>query len=230
MAEYEAVGTFVASLDANERIALDATGRIRNYRRGQTLFREGDSGDAVYVLTSGQARLFTSTPEGNEVTLCVRAHGDLVGEMAVLDPGSKRSATMVALGPLCCRVIRADAFRSFLESHPRATLTLVRLVIARLRDADRRRTEFGSYDATHRLARVLLEAAHDVLASEKPGVPARDTPVGLSLSQQELAGLIGASRESVARALAELRRRGLVSTGRREIVICDSTGLRHFVD
>jgi CRP/FNR family transcriptional regulator, cyclic AMP receptor protein len=106
-------------------------------------------------------------------------------------------------------------------------------VIGRLRGADRRRTEFGPYDATRRLARVLIEAADE--ASTGAGAHggrrdsgAGDVQLGLALSQHELSGLIGASRESVARGMAELRRRGLVTTGRRSVTIRDADGLRAF--
>jgi CRP-like cAMP-binding protein len=187
---------------------LSAIGRWRTYRRGDRLFHEGDRSDAVYLVVEGRARVFTSTEEGNEVTLTVRGPGDLVGEMGALDPGAPRSATVVALDPLRCRVVAAGDLRTFLEQHPRAALALLHLVIGRLRDSDRRRAEFGSYDSTRRLARVLVESST------------------LALSQSELAGMIGASRESVARGLAELRRRGLVATGRRTITIRDADALR----
>lgn len=210
-----ATGGFVASLGARERAALASAGRPRTYHRGDHLFIEGDRGDAVYLVSAGQARVFTASSEGHEVTLCVRGPGDLVGEMAALDPGSARSASVVALGTLQCQVIGSDELHRLLEAHPQVSLALLRLLIGRLRDADRRRTEFGSYNATQRLARVLVEAADE-------------TRVGLALSQQEMAGLIGASRESVARALAELRDRGLVATGRRTIAIRDPAGLRRY--
>jgi CRP-like cAMP-binding protein len=208
-----ATGGFLAALGPGERAALEALGRWRSYRRGDLLFLEGDRNDDVYLVTEGRARVFITTPAGNEVTLSVRGPGDLVGEMAALDPVAPRSATVVALDALRCRVIRATELLGFLEQRPGAALAVLHLVIGRLRDSDRRRAEFGSYDATRRLARILVEAS---VASA----------AGLALSQQELAGLIGASRESVGRALAELRRLGLVSTGRRTITVHDPAALR----
>jgi CRP-like cAMP-binding protein len=208
VAEHAENGGFLSSLDPDAQRALSAIGRWRTYRRGDRLFHEGDRSDAVYLVVEGRARVFTSTEEGNEVTLTVRGPGDLVGEMGALDPGAPRSATVVALDPLRCRVVAAGDLRTFLEQHPRAALALLHLVIGRLRDSDRRRAEFGSYDSTRRLARVLVESST------------------LALSQSELAGMIGASRESVARGLAELRRRGLVATGRRTITIRDADALR----
>jgi CRP/FNR family transcriptional regulator, cyclic AMP receptor protein len=225
VAELRATGGFLDLLVPDERRALASLGRERHYRRGAPLFLEGDRSDAVFLLLEGQARVFTVSSEGNEVTLCVRGPGDLVGEMGALDPGSARSASVVALDPLRCLVVHAGELHAFLETHPQATLALLRLLIGRLRDADRRRTEFGSYTATRRLARVLVEAADEAGGSASSVV---ETRIGLPLSQHELAGLIGASRESVARALADLRERGLVSTGRRAVVIRDPAGLRRY--
>jgi len=209
----------LSSLEPDDLAALGVLGHERRFHRGTRLFLEGDRADTVYVVVGGRARVYTATTEGNEVTLSVRGPGDLIGEMGALDPGSTRSASVIALDPLDCRVITAAELRGFLETHPRATVVLLRLLIGRLRDSDRRRTEFGSYTTTRRLARLLVEHVAD------QGTAAS---IGLALSQHELAGLIGASRESVARALAELRNRGLVTTGRRTITIQDPAGLRHY--
>ena len=231
MAELPAVGSFLGSLAADERTALGEIGHARSYRRGERMIMEGDQNDTTFLVLDGRVRVFTGTREGDEVTLSVRGPGDLIGEMGALDPGGRRSATVIALEPVRCRVIAARELQAFLEAHPRSTLALLRLVIGRLRGADRRRTEFGPYDATRRLARVLIEAA-DEAATGAHG-SRRDTgtggvQLGLALSQHELSGLIGASRESVARGMAELRRRGLVTTGRRSVTILDADGLRGF--
>jgi CRP/FNR family transcriptional regulator, cyclic AMP receptor protein len=232
VAELPAVGSFLGSLAADERTALGEIGHARSYRRGERIIMEGDQNDTTYLVLEGRVRVFTGTPEGNEVTLCVRGPGDLIGEMGALDPGGRRSAGVVALEPVRCRVIAARELQAFLEAHPRSTLALLRLVIGRLRGADRRRTEFGPYDATRRLARVLIEAVDESAGTAAPRVRrdrgASGVQLGLALSQHELSGLIGASRESVARGMAELRRRGLVTTGRRSVTILDADGLRSF--
>jgi CRP/FNR family transcriptional regulator, cyclic AMP receptor protein len=233
VAELPAVGSFLGSLAADERAALGEIGHARSYRRGDRMIMEGDRNDITFLVLEGRVRVFTGTPEGTEVTLCVRGPGDLIGEMSALDPGCHRSANVVALEAVRCRVIAARELLAFLEAHPRSTLALLRLVISRLRGADRRRTEFGPYDATRRLARVLIEAADEAQAntaarSGKPDRGAGGVQLGLALSQHELSGLIGASRESVARGMAELRRRGLVATGRRSVTIVDADGLRSF--
>jgi CRP-like cAMP-binding protein len=117
--------------------------------------------------------------------------------------------------------VSADDFREFLARHPRAALELVHTLVARLRESDRRRVEFGAYDTTRRLAAVLVDLASHA-ADESRDVDVR-------LAQHELAAMIGASRESVARGLAALRAEGLVRTGRGTIVLTDVAALRAMV-
>jgi CRP-like cAMP-binding protein len=103
----------------------------------------------------------------------------------------------------------------------RVALQLMRMLICRLREADRRRGEFGAYDAASRVARLLAD-----LAAEHES-PARGRAV-VRLSQQEIGELVGASRESVGRALAALRDRQLVTTGRRSVTVLETGALRSF--
>ena len=204
--------------------ALAAIGGQRRYRKGAIVMLEGDHSNFVLLLRQGQVKLTSTTRDGRELLLGFRGPGDFVGELAALaGDGEPRSATVTAMDPLVAQVITAGEFLDYLQQHPSAMLALTRAIIRRLTDADRRRIEYGSYDARGRVARVLVEIA------EKHGRP-RDhgIEIGLALSQEELAGLVAASRESVARSLTVLRRRGLVSTGRRSIVVRDLEGLRQF--
>jgi CRP/FNR family cyclic AMP-dependent transcriptional regulator len=214
-------GSFVAELDAEGRRRLDELGRVRRYRSGEFLFHEGDGGSSVLVIQRGWLKVTTTSPEGHEHVLAICGPDDVVGEVACLDlrePG--RSATAMALDEVVVRVIPREPFLAFLEEHPKVLLAVTRMLIGRLRDADRRRLEFGAYDTLGRLARVLSELT--VAHGHADGTGVRLDP---PLTQHELAGLVGASRESVVRALGELRRRGLVETGRRRIVVCDPAAL-----
>ena len=212
---------FVAALDPEGRRHLAALGRVRRHRAGTVLFLEGDRSTNVLAIQQGRVKVTINTTEGRELVLAIRGPNGLVGELASLaEREHRRSATVVALTTVVVQVIPNEQFLHFLEQHPRALLALTRTVIGRLHDADRRRAEFGAYDTLGRLARVLDELANT------EGVPT-DSGIRLDppLTQNELAGLVGASRESVVRALAELRRQGIVETGRRLLVVCDVTAL-----
>lgn len=215
---------FFERLDERARTDLVGVGRERRYRKGTAVFRLGDPGGFVVLITDGRAKVVASTDDGAEQLLGIRGPGDLVGELAALDlEDARRMASVIALEPLSCRLVPVDEFATFLERHPRAALALLRTVADRMRDAERRRVELGSYSTSRRLARLLAELSDTYGLATDDGVR-----VELPLSQQELAGLVGASRESVARAFKTLRGHGLVSTGARSVTVRDVSTLRAY--
>jgi CRP/FNR family transcriptional regulator, cyclic AMP receptor protein len=211
------LGDFTRGLSEAARTALLVAGRPRRYPRNERVFCEGDHSDFVVVIVEGRVKIVVTTPEGGESVLGVRGPGALVGELAAFDTGP-RVATAVALEPLAARLLAADEFRAFVADQPGAGLELIGMLIGRLREADRRRAEFGTYDALSRVARLL----GDLVADQASDGAAQ---LAVRLSQDEIAGLVGASRESVARALGALRTRGLVTTGRRTITVLDLNAL-----
>lgn len=230
-AEPIAASAFLDRLAPDERAALLGAGTARHYRKGEPLFVAGDIGGFVVLITEGRVKVTAPAPNGSEAMLSLRGPGDLVGELSALeDTPLERVATVVALDPVVCRVVRTDDFRSILAAHPGMALGLLRMFSARLRAADRRIVEYGTYDAVRRLARLLVELTSDSTATDGrggrygPGVHVLRT----GLTQDELASMVGASRESVARALATLRALGLLSTGRGRIEVRDLPGLRSF--
>jgi CRP-like cAMP-binding protein len=214
-------GGWFAQLPAPERAALHARGTPRQFRAGVALFHEGDPSDWVLLVERGRVKVAAVTADGKDVVLALRGPGDLVGELAALD-GLPRSATATALDAVDARVVHADAFRGFLVEHPHAALLLLRTVCHRLRDSDRRRVEFVALDAAGRVARMLVELA------DKFGTPGVDGSVHIDLpiTQDDLAGWTGSSREAIAKALSALRSRGLVATSRRSITVLDLKGLQ----
>jgi CRP/FNR family transcriptional regulator, cyclic AMP receptor protein len=209
----ETVGGFAGGLSDADRAALSAAGRPRVYSRNTHVFREGEPSDFVVVIVEGRVKVLVTSADGVESVLGIRGPGALVGELAAFD-GRPRVASAVALDSLAVRLLSAEEFRAFVADHADAALALIAMLIGRLREGDRRRAEFGSYDATSRVAHLLGDLAAEQL--------------DVRLSQQEIAGLVGASRESVARALGSLRARGLVATGRGTITVLDPAGLRAF--
>jgi CRP/FNR family transcriptional regulator, cyclic AMP receptor protein len=211
-------GSFLATLSEDDRDALRSAGRQRHYRRSSWIFREGDRGDFVLLVLEGRVKLAVTTTGGGTSILSIRGPGELVGELAAIDAGP-RLAGAVALDNLVARAMTSDEFRALATQHPSLMLALLRMLTTRLRESDRRRIEFGTSDASSRLAKLLVD-----LASDEPDP--REAKV--HLSQEEIAAMIGVSRESTARALAGLRREGLVATRRRVVKILDVDGLREF--
>lgn len=199
-------------------------GVVRRHGKGSYLILEGDRSDHVLVLRSGRLKIVRTTADGRETLVAVRGPGELVGELNVLaGSDAPRAASAIALEDVVVQAIPASEFLRFVERHAAVSFVLLRQMASRLREATARHADAGGYDVLHRLARALLNEAehrgHDVEGG---------TMVGTGLSQQDLAGLVAASPKSVSRSLAVLRRRGLVSTGRRSIVILDLDGLRRF--
>lgn len=207
-------------LDDSERAALLATGRTRRFPRGTVLFHERDESDSVVLLIAGRVKTYSLTREGKEVVFAFRGPGDLLGELAAVD-GRPRSAAVAALEDVEATFVGAAAFRSFLADHPRVALLLLEMLSSRLRDADRKRVEFAAYDTVGRVAARLAELC------DEHGVPAREgVEITLPLSQDELAGWTGSSREAVGKALHVLRELGWVQTGRRRVTVRDLESLR----
>ena len=165
-------------------------------------------------------KVSTLTDDGKEIVLAFRGPGDLLGELSAID-GEARSATVEAIEPVEALAIPASDFRSYLIAHPEVGLLLLQMLSRRLRDADRKRVEYGAHDTVGRVAARLVELA------ERYGEPvARGIRIGLPLSQEELAGWTGASREAVSKALQTLRKVGWVLTERRRITVLDVEALR----
>jgi CRP-like cAMP-binding protein len=211
---------FLGELDASAREALGGLGRHRRFDAGSSLFLEGDLGGNVMVIHTGHVKVFATSHDAHGVLLAVRGPGDVLGDLSAID-NEPRSASGTALDDVDAQVIAAREFRVFLRNTPGAGLALLRVIIARQRDSDRMRVEFGARDTSGRVALRLLELAESAGEAAPNGIR-----IALPLTQDDLAGWVAASREAVARALASLRRRGLIVTGRREITIVDLEALR----
>jgi len=198
---------------------LRREGRTRRFRTGATLFHEGDDSDWIGLVVKGRVKISCFGSDGRERLVAVVGPGELLGELSAID-GDTRSATATALEPLDAAVLTAEEFVQFLRRDPEATLGLLRSVIGRLRDSDRRRVELGALDTVGRIARLLVELA-ERYGEESNG----SIRIHLPLSQEELAGWAGASREAVVKALRKLRARGWIETGRREIRVIDLPAL-----
>ena len=192
-------GEFMARLRPTDRDELTARSRARRWPAGASLFLEGEQSSTVVVVATGRVKVFQLTEDGEEIVLAVRGPGALLGELSAID-GLPRSASVAALEPVVAHVMHVEAFRDFLDTHAQVAVALLHLVVERLRDADRKRVEFAAYDTPARVAQRIVELA------ERFGEPdAQGTRITVALSQDELAGWVGASREAVAKALRTLR-------------------------
>ncbi|MER7667911.1 Crp/Fnr family transcriptional regulator [Kitasatospora sp. NPDC096128] len=211
---------FLARLDHADRTALLALGHRLDYPARSTALREGEPSDHVLLVLHGWLKVTALAENGYEALLALRGPGDIVGESAALS-GRPRAATVTALEQVSATAVDRAAFTAYLRSTPAASMQLLALSTDRLRAADHHRLKSASLSVSERLADLLLELARTHGRRTAEGIV-----VSVPLSQQELAGSVGASREAVARLLKSLRDRGIVVTSRRSLVIARPDLLR----
>jgi CRP/FNR family transcriptional regulator, cyclic AMP receptor protein len=197
------------------RLELLGRGTEVRFDAGDVLLREGWDDRHVLLLLSGFVKVTATVENGQTSLLAVRAAGDTVGEMAAMD-GAPRSATVTACGPLTARRLSADVLRELLLSRPEISLVLTGIIANRLRWANRRRLDFSGYPAKVRLARLLVELA-DCYGTDR----AEGVEIGCSLTQPELATMVGAAETTIHKVLSELRKDVLLKTGYRTTTILD---------
>ncbi len=209
----------MACLSEGDKEVLLKLGILRQHAPGTILLAEGDRSTHLFLLVDGCVKVTAGNEDGHVALLAIRVGGDLVGELSCLD-GHPRAATVTAAGHLVARTISQPQFHLFLRDHPFAALAVSASVGDKLRSATRRWVDFNGREARVRLARVLVELARSY------GRPVADgVEIGISLTQPELAALIGAGEPTVHKALADLRRRGVMGTGYRKMIIKDTSAL-----
>jgi CRP/FNR family transcriptional regulator, cyclic AMP receptor protein len=213
-------GTFLASLDSDEREALHGLGVGRRFPRNSALMFQNEPDSRVMLLLAGRVKVTRVDHDGHEMLLSIRDPGDVLGELALID-GLPRVATVTALEPVEALVTAADTFRVHLESTPRVAVVLLEVVARRFRDTTLKRSQFSASDTMGRLAARIVELA------ERYGEPSDEGVTVISpLSREDLAAWTGASRAGVAHALQGLRELGWVQTERRALHVHDLQALR----
>ncbi|MFI5543072.1 Crp/Fnr family transcriptional regulator [Streptomyces sp. NPDC085612] len=204
---------FLARLEEGDGAALRGLGHEVVYQPRSTLLHQDEPTTHALLVLSGWTKVTAAHPNGYQALLALRGPGDIVGESAALTR-KPRSATVTALETVRAVVIEHERFRAFLGRFPDVALQLLALASDRTRAADRRSLQFASMPVRERLAVLLLDLAR---------IHGRRTAAGwevaVPLTKQELAGAVSASREMVQRELKSLRDRGVISTGRRSLVI-----------
>lgn len=186
---------------APERLeAIARSAIMRRVSRGTTVVLAGDATDYVYFVLNGSLKVLVSDEDGREVILTILTQGDIFGEMGVVD-AEPRSATVTAVSPSDLVVIAQADFRRILQENFDVSLRIMSNLAHRLREADRKIESLALMDVYGRVARLLLDMA------EKEG---DQLAVRKKISKQDIAKMIGASREMVSRVMKDLQNRGLI--------------------
>jgi CRP/FNR family transcriptional regulator, cyclic AMP receptor protein len=210
-----------ASLDDAEASALRAMMHEVRLHRGEALFREGDAGDELYVVIDGKVKMGRTSSDGRENLLSVLGPGQMFGELSLFDPGP-RSSTVTAVTDSLLLALGQEQLRQWLSGRPEVALGLLLQLASRLRGLTDQVADLVFSDVPGRVAKALLDLARR-FGKSSDGV----MHVHHDLTQEELAQLVGASRETVNKALADFAHRGWIRLEQRAVVILDVERLSH---
>ena len=198
-----------SALDDEAASALRTSMTESRLRRGDVLFREGDSGDKLYIVLEGKVKLGRTSADGRENLLAILGPGQMFGELSLFDPGP-RSATVTAVTDASFASLSHEDLLRWLEGRPVVARGLLTQLAGRLRKANDVVADLVFSDVPGRVAKALLDLA------DRFGRTADH-----DLTQEELAQLVGASRETVNKALADFASRGWLRLEPRSVVIMD---------
>jgi CRP/FNR family transcriptional regulator, cyclic AMP receptor protein len=188
--------------------------------RGERLFSEGDAGDKLYIILSGKIKLTKAAPDGRENLLSVHGPGEMFGELSLFDP-IPRTSSATAVTKARLAGLAHDDLRTWLTTRPEVAMHLLQALAQRLRRINEVKADLVFTDVPGRVAKALLDLA------DRFGVP---TPEGVQVShdltQEELAQLVGASRETVNKALADFTARGWIQLAAKSVLITDPDRLK----
>ena len=206
---------FFAGIDPETARALLLSMRVIELPRGQALFREGEPGDRLYMIGAGKIKLGRHSGDGRENLLSVLGPGEMFGELSLFDPGPRTSTASAVADARLYELNNAD-LTSWLQTYPEVSKHLLEALARRLRRANEALADLVFSDVPGRVAKALLDL------SARFGEPVADgIRVAHELTQEELAQLVGASRETVNKALADFTGRGWVRREGRALILLD---------
>jgi CRP/FNR family transcriptional regulator, cyclic AMP receptor protein len=212
-------------LDAAEIATIESRSRMQKFARKGLVYLPSDQGDSVFLLTSGRIKLFHVTAEGKETVLAFMEPGELFGELALFMPGQQREEFAEAMSASTVVMIPGSEIRRLMELKPSLTIEITRLMGLRRQRVERRLKSLLFRSNRDRLVYLLLELA------EKYGerVP-EGLQLGIRLSHQELASVIGSTRETVTVLLGELQYERTLIVKRRRVILTNLDQLVNSLD
>lgn len=195
--------------------ALGSQFEIFDAPRGTTLFQEGEPGDSLYIVLSGKVKLGRRSPDGRENLVAIMGPADQFGELSLFDPGPRTATAVVVTDARLARLPKA-ALQKWAQERPEIAMQLLRVVARRLRRTNTMLADLIFVDVPGRVAKQLLQ-----LAQKFGSVDGGHLRVTHDLTQEELAQLVGASRETVNKALADFASRGWLRLEGKSVVILD---------
>jgi CRP-like cAMP-binding protein len=199
---------------------LAPTIKIGTYRPRQVIYLPGDRAQGVHFLAGGRIKISKVTRDGKELTLAYRTEGDFFGEPCLLD-GGPREEMAEAMDSSTTVEVDRELLDQLLKTNGTAAYKFARALIARRKDLETRVEQLIFKDVGSKLAELLLSLGHEHGIADERGLI-----VGLKITHQEMANLIGSTRETVSLTLSQFKRKGLIQTDGRKVILSDPEGLR----
>lgn len=213
--------TIFSGLDEAAANSVESSMKTTTLNRGETLFNEGDEGTELFVVLDGKIKLGHSASDGRETLLAILGPGQMFGELSLFDPGP-RSATATAVVDTKVASLSHDALLPIIAEHPEVSRALLFQLATRLRRTNEVVGDLVFSDVPGRVAKALVDLANRFGKKTDKGID-----VNHDLTQEELAQLVGASRETVNKALADFVHRGWIHLEPRSVQIYDLERLEH---
>ncbi|MCJ7858921.1 CRP-like cAMP-activated global transcriptional regulator GlxR [Corynebacterium kalidii] len=189
------------------------------FPRGTTIFDEGEPGDRLYIIINGKVKLARHAPDGRENLLTIMGPSDMFGELSIFDPGPRTSAA-VCVTEVTAATMDSQMLHDWISAHPEISEQLLRVLARRLRRTNNTLADLIFTDVPGRVAKALLQLANRFGVQEGGALR-----VHHDLTQEEIAQLVGASRETVNKALAEFAHRGWIRLEGKSVLISDTERL-----
>jgi len=193
---------------------------MREVRRRQVLYLPGDPGQAVFFVHGGRVKISKVTPDGKELTLAYRGPGEIFGELVLIDGGPREEMAEATENALISELDRVE-FEKIVQREGVIGYRLTKVVAQRRRDVENKIEQLVFKDVNAKLAELLLRLATEYGIEDSRGIL-----VALKITHQEMANLIGSTRETVSLTLSQFKRRGLIQTDGRKVILADREGLR----
>lgn len=212
-------GGIFANLRDEDKMCLAGISKREECLRGQIFYLSRDVSDKIYLIKKGLVRLGMVNAEGNEITLDVIGPGEIFGELAIIDE-KRRSHFAEATEDGLVWIFSRTQFHQFLTEHPELTFSIMMLIGFRLREMETRLQDLTFESVSERLRTTILRLAERHGIKEANGIR-------LTITQKEIAYLMGATREAVAEEIARFKRAGILETAYRSLLIPDLEALKN---
>ena len=199
---------------------LSETVELREVRRRQVIYLPGDPGASVFFVNGGRVKISKVTRDGKELTLAYRGPGEIFGELCMLEGGPREEMAEAMENAMITELTR-DEFEKIVQQNGMLGYRLTKAMLQRRREVENKVEQLLFKDVNAKLAELLLR-----LGNEYGVQSGRGTLVALKITHQEMANLIGSTRETVSLTLSMFKKKGLIQTDGRKVIISDREGLR----